>query len=241
MCSGWGYGQRWCGWNISKTEASAPKGRYIVFSVLNPVNYFEMVVYGKAQAPPKPPPKPISRPSPLMGPFIGINSFVTEPLKRQVAAGWIREYHDWQWDEGTDDACYPHATVKFSPDYSGFDSDPFYKSRAAAGLRTHVVLQGRPLCQFGGAHPNKTIGQWKCVDSNADIGTPKTADPASYSQIGAYVYQYAARYGKTKVADAKLKLASGQSRVSGQGWLDGIEVRNEANGPWFGRQVRRQH
>ena len=128
------------------------------------------------QAPPKPPPKPISRPAPLMGPFIGINSFVTEPLKRQVAAGWIREYHDWQWDEGTDDACYPHATVKFSPDYSGFDSDPFYKSRAAAGLRTHVVLQGRPLCQFGGAHPNKTIGQWKCVDSNADIGTDIFAD-----------------------------------------------------------------
>ena len=44
-----------------------------------------------------------------------------------------------------------------------------------------------------------------------------------------------------KVADTKLKLAPGQSRVSGQGWLDGIEVRNEANGPWFGRQVRRQH
>jgi hypothetical protein len=35
-----------------------------------------------------------------MGQFIGINSFVTEPLARQNVAGSIREYHDWQWDEG---------------------------------------------------------------------------------------------------------------------------------------------
>ena len=37
----------------------------------------------------------------------------------------IREYHDWQWDEGEGDPCYPHAQTKFSPDWSGFESDPF--------------------------------------------------------------------------------------------------------------------
>ena len=96
VCNGWGWNQRWCGWNISKTEAGAPKGRYIVFTPYNPVSYFEMVVYGKSQAPPPPPPPPLPpRPAPLMGPFIGVNSFVTEPLLRQNAAGWIREYHDW--------------------------------------------------------------------------------------------------------------------------------------------------
>ena len=41
-------------------------------------------------------------------------------------------------------ACYPSATVKFSPDYSMFESDPFYESRAAAGIKTYVVL--RSMC-----------------------------------------------------------------------------------------------
>jgi hypothetical protein len=30
VCNGWGWNQRWCGWNISKTEAAAPKGRYLL-------------------------------------------------------------------------------------------------------------------------------------------------------------------------------------------------------------------
>lgn len=93
VCSGWGYTQRWCGWNISKTEAGAPKGRYLVLTPYNAIAYYEMVVYGKAQEPPPPvPPPPPPRPAPLMSDFIGLNSFVTEPLARQNAAGWIREY-----------------------------------------------------------------------------------------------------------------------------------------------------
>ena len=58
----------------------------------------------------------------------------------------------------------------------------------------------------------------------------------SYAQLGAYLFQYAARYGKSEVADAKLTLASGQARLSGAGVLEGIEIRNEANGPWQGRR-----
>ena len=98
VCSGWGWNQRWCGWNISKTEAASPKGRYIVLSLLQPEELFEMVVYGKALGPPPapPPPGPPPPPPPLMGDFVGVNSFVVEPLARQNAAGWIREYHDWQ-------------------------------------------------------------------------------------------------------------------------------------------------
>ena len=196
-----------------------------------------MVVYGKQQGPPSPPPPvPPPSPAPLMGPFIGINSFVTEPLARQVAAGWIREYHDWQWDEGAEDTCFPTAAIKFSPDYSAFQSDPFYKSRAAAGIKTHVAVQGRPLCQFGGSTPNKTIGGWKCVDKNADMDTAETVDPMSYRQLGGYLFQYTARYGRVKVPDAQLTLATNQARLSGLGWLHGIEVRNEPNGPWLGRR-----
>ena len=82
------------------------------------------------------------------------------------------------------------------------------------------------------------FSQSECHAPQADIGTPKTLDPASYSQLAAYVFQYAARYGSSKVADAKLTLGAGQPRVSGQGWLSGIEIRNEANGAWNGRAVQ---
>ena len=67
-------------------------------------------------------------------------------------------------------------------------------------------------------------------------GTPLTMDPASYTQLGAYLYQFAARYGRTKVADDMLTLGADQARLTGKGWLAGLEVRNEANGPWQGRQ-----
>ena len=41
VCNGWGWSQRWCGWNISKTEANARKARYLVVSLFNPVSLFE--------------------------------------------------------------------------------------------------------------------------------------------------------------------------------------------------------
>ena len=109
------------------------------------------------------------------------------------------------------DACYPHAAISFSPDTAGFRSDEFYEARAAAGLQTHVVVQGRPLCQVGGAHVNSTQQTWKCVNENAIIGTPETAEPSSYSMLAAYLYQYAARYGQAKVPDAQLTLAEVRS------------------------------
>ena len=93
-----------------------------------------------------------------------------------VSLTWKASLH-CRWDEGRGDPGYPHAQIKFSPDWSSFQSDPFYKSRAAAGIKTHVCIEGRPLCQFGGASPNQTIGKWKAVDENADIGTAKTKDP----------------------------------------------------------------
>ena len=74
------------------------------------------------------------------------------------------------------------------------------------------------------------------MDHNSYLGTPLTSDPSSYAQLGAYVYQYAARYGTRTVPDSHLTLGKGQARVSGLGWVSGIEVRNEANGPWEGRQ-----
>jgi hypothetical protein len=214
----------WCGFNISSSAAAAPHGRYLLITLLQPSPIFELVLYGQATgpAPPPPPPSPPLE-APLMGEFIGMNSFTVNPLARQVAAGSIREYHDWPWDEGAGDPGYPHALTKFSPDYSGFDSDDFYNRTAAAGIKTHVVLQGRPPVQTG---MNASQSSWKCVDNPAYMGTNKTTDPASYTQLAAHLYQYAARYGAAHVPDTNLALAPGQKRFSGANILAGIEVSN---------------
>ena len=30
VCNGWGWNQKWCGWNISSTEAASPKGQCLL-------------------------------------------------------------------------------------------------------------------------------------------------------------------------------------------------------------------
>jgi hypothetical protein len=233
VCDGWGWKSQWCGWNISKTGVLA---RYLKIAVLEPSSLTEVVLYGKAVGappPPTPPPPPVKEP-PLMHDFIGINSFVTEPTARQIAAGSIREYHDFVWDEGAGDPCFPKALNKFAPDYSGFNSDEFYNRTAKSGINIHVVVQGRPSCQFAA---NTSTSHWKVVNSNSLIGTPATEQPSSYTQIGAHLFQYAARYGRTAVPAAELTLGSDQSKRSGLGWVEGLEVGNEVNGAWAGRQA----
>jgi hypothetical protein len=238
VCNGWGWMQPWCGWNISRTGIP---GRYITIAALEPCAIGEVVIYGKpASTSGPPPPQPqlaASAPSPpprLMGQFIGVNSFVTNPLARQNAAGSIREYHDFQWDEGVGDKCFPSEQAKFSPDYSGFDSDGFYNRTFASGIKVHAVLQGRPLCQFA---DNASTSGFKCVDSNTMLGTAATADPRSYTQLAGHLFQYAARYGRTKVPPSQIRMAPGQPPLTGAGWLEGLEVRNEPNGGWAGREA----
>jgi len=73
-----------------------------------------------------------------------------------------------------------------------------------AGLFAYPVVQGGVAWLNNSAVPP--------VAANAD-----PTMPASYAAHADVMFQFAARYGKTTVADSLLKLASGQPRSSGLG------------------------
>lgn len=138
------------------------------------------------------------------------------------------------WTEGDGDPGYPHAQNKFSPSYAGFDIDAFYKAATEASLDVHQVIQNRPWFL---AHGNKTESEWKPLEDIEIRNLSAIVDPASYSGIAAHAFQVTARYGRVPVASPSLlQLGAAQKPQSGLGVLKHIEILNEPNGWWRGRE-----
>ncbi len=163
------------------------------------------------------------RPPSTLGSFIGVNGFVDDPTDFLAAIGNVREYHDWQWSEGNGDKTYPgypNNQNSFSLFGGSWDWDAYYGDLKAKGVFGFpVIQQGVPWLDDGAVPP---------VEKNAN-----PSDPASYAAHADEMFQYAARYGSTKVADGLLKLAVGQTRSSGLGLLDYIEDFNEEDAWWI--------
>jgi hypothetical protein len=179
-----------------------------------------------------------------MDKFIGTNAFIDDPLDKMQAVGFIREYHNWGWDEADvwkdkdgnihgdiSYKGYPDTKLKFSPSYGSgglWDFDAYYLKGKNGGLEISPDLkQGTPWLQGG---PLNFKLERKPVDA---LGDP-TTDPRSYEKRAHYLYQYAARYGSTKVAENKLTLATDQQKLSGLDYIKYIEDWNEPNKWWEG-------
>jgi hypothetical protein len=162
-------------------------------------------------------------PYPVVADFIGVNGFIDDPADKLAAIGNVREYHNWSWCEGNGAATYPGYPKNenaFSL-WSGFwDFDAYYAGLAAKGVFAYPVIQQGVSWINGGAIPPIAAG--------AD-----PAAPASYAAHADHMFQYAARYGRVKVADNLLKLAADQKRVSGLGTLQYIEDFNEQDANWI--------
>jgi hypothetical protein len=165
-----------------------------------------------------------------VGDFVGVDGFIGDPTDWLAAIGNVREYHDWQWSEGNGDPAYPgypNNQNSFSL-FNGFwDWDAYFGGLKAKGVFGYPVIQGGVPWLNSGAMPP--------VAKGADV-----TDPASYAAHADEMFQYAARYGSTKVADGLLKLSTGQSRASGLGYLQYIEDWNEEDAWWVlgnGQQV----
>jgi hypothetical protein len=159
---------------------------------------------------------------PLMGDFIGVNGFIDDATSLLAAIGNVREYHDWQWSEGNGDTSYPgypNNQNSFSLFDGAWDWDTYYGALKSSGVFGYPVIQGGVPWLNGGAVPP--------VPANAS-----TSKPASYAAHADEMFQYAARYGTVTVPDNLLKLASGQTRVSGLGLLKYIEDWNEEDAWW---------
>lgn len=223
------------GYNVWKAHPVSTTTRYV--QVLLPNANFslnEIVLYGTALGTPATPPSPTPHTLPTMDQLIGINAFIDDPLSKMQVAGFVREYHNWNWDEGdlynfgtiqTGYPGYPNNTNKFNPSYAGggWNFDAYYAGLKAAGIQVSPAIQGSVSWL--------TTGQ---NDKPVSAGESALA-PASYAEHADHLYQYAARYGSTAVADSKLKLASGQPRSTGLNTLTYFENWNEEDKWWKGR------
>jgi hypothetical protein len=148
-----------------------------------------------------------------VGSFVGVNGLITDTVANLAPIGVVREYHNWGWlGNNYDDKPYPQTLYTPNiPDF-GWDWDGFFAGLQAMGVSGFPAVQGgAPWVADGGVPPA--------------VGSPTSA--ASYIAHGDTMFQIAARWGKTKVDDAKLKLESGQIRSSGLGTVEYFEDYNE--------------
>jgi hypothetical protein len=222
--------------------------RYLQISKETDADLREIVLYGYPVGPePEEKPAVTSRQLPLLQHAIGVNSHHLDPFERVQVAGIVREYHNWPYNEGgfmEGYPGYPENQTQWSPSTTGASStdkivawdpkkangpdfDAYYKRLKEAGILVFPCVQSTVPWLNG--EPDKRSRR-KPVPEGAD-----PADPASYAAHADFMFQYMARYGRTKVPDEQLKLAPNQARVSGLGYLEYIENWNEPDGWWGGR------
>jgi len=219
-------------------QSVAVRARYLKLTFQNPgAQIGEVVLYGTPRGQRPAPPQPARHTRPLMESFIGTNGFVDDPIDRLQALGFLREYHNWQWDEGNTDtsyAGYPDHTIAWSPSWVsgagwGWDFDAFYRQLKAAGIDVSPCLQGCApyLVGYDPARKNH-----KPVGAGADPTRPE-----SYAAHASYLFQFAARYGGTAVEPQRLKLRADQPARSGLNLIRYVENCNEPDKWWEGRQA----
>ncbi|MBO9610465.1 MAG: fibronectin type III domain-containing protein, partial [Paenibacillaceae bacterium] len=221
-------------WNSHPVKATT---RYLqVKRTTKGADAVEIVIYGTRLGTPEAQPQPAAQPPlPTMDQLIGINAFIDDRKDRMQVAGFVREYHNWDWDEGdlahwgtihTDYPGYPNNLNKFNPTYAssgGWNFDAYYDDLKNLGITVSPAI--------------KESVSWMTISKhNKPIDSGQSAlDPASYAAHSDHMFQYAARYGSTAVADSKLKLAADQPRSSGLGTLQYFEDWNEQDKWWEGR------
>jgi hypothetical protein len=190
----------------------------------------EIVLYGTPDGPITKPviPEPQPHILPTMENFIGTNAFVDDPIDKIAIAGYLREYHSWDWDaldSNKDAKPFPNNVFAFNPSRAGpggWNFDDFYTRCKAANIFVCPSL--------------KASVSWltpKLGDRPADPKMDPT-DPAAYRAHADHLFQFVARYGQTKIDDKKLKLAPDQKRLSGLNLIQYVENGNEEDGWWAG-------
>jgi hypothetical protein len=173
-----------------------------------------------------------------MDQFIGVNAFIDDPIDKILVAGYLREYHNWNWDEGDiwagggylDYPGYPNNEIAFNPSWAaggnGWFFDKYYKDLTDAGVMVCPAIQGSVRwLNDDKTFPSSDIPVVPGKDPN---------DPMSFREHANYMYQFAARYGSVEVADNLLKLRANQPRVSGLGYINYLENSNEPDRWWDG-------
>jgi hypothetical protein len=220
-------------WTVHKV---AVRTRYLRLTFESPsAQIAEVVLYGMARGQRPATPPAVVHPRPLMDSFIGVNGFIDDPVERIAACGHLREYHQWQWDEGNQDTSYPgypNQQLAWSPSWVsgpgwGWDFDRFYQQLKDTGVEVAPCLQGCAPYVLGF---DKSRSDEKPLSAGGDPTRPE-----SYLAHASYLFQFAARYGGTPVEATLLKLRPGQPARSGLGLVRYLENWNEPDKWWKGR------
>jgi hypothetical protein len=175
----------------------------------------------------------LSKPKSItMDKAIGANVLIDDPIDRVKAVGFIREYHSWEWDEADTKGYlgYPDNRIKWAPSEAGGGSwnfDNYYTRVKEEGLDISPVIQGTA---------NWLQGSKDFPFDNKPLDKPgaKPDDPNSYQAKAHHLFQFAARYGATKINVDKLTLDPGQSFRSGLDLVHYVEDWNEPDKDWLG-------
>jgi hypothetical protein len=210
--------------------------RFVLLEFKSPsTRISEIVLYGTATGSPEPPPVPVIQQASKMDVFLGVNGFVDDPIDKLRVAGSLREYHNWGWDEGNLDTTYPgfpNNQYAWNPSWVsgpgwGFNFDEFYQQLKSNNIFVSPDLQGSApyITAF-----NDSLEQHKPLSPGEN-----PEDPASYIEHADYMFQFAARYGKTTVDAGLLKLKPDQQPHTGLGLVEYLENWNEPDKWWFTR------
>ena len=219
----------------------ATKTRFLRITLNAPLSIPELVVYAtdRDKAPTISPKKTTSgavRSRITMEQFIGTNAFIDDPMEIiATVAGFEREYHSWGWDVEKPSGGHDTRThLRFQPSGAAGGNlwffDDYYARLEAKNVTVAPVIQDS-IDEVRGGVENNGTGAFKPILPSAD-----STNPASYLAHAQHLYQFAARYGNTKVSDTLLTLASGQPRLSGLGTLRYLENWNEPDKNWEGRE-----
>lgn len=223
------------GYNSWKSISGDVKSRYLMLEFPSAkANISELIIYGKALTLIPQAVKPTAHTPPFFEDLMGINGLHNQPIEKLQCVGSVREYHPWQWDEGNEDESYegyPNNQFGWNPSWVGgkwpWDFDKTYQSFKNAGLDVSPCLQQNALYLM--QDPEKK--DWKPISEGAN-----PENPASYKAHARYMYQFAARYGSTKVAASELFLEARNPKKSGLGLIRYMENWNEPDKWWRGRE-----
>lgn len=223
------------GWQSWVGKAVPCTGRYVKIRLRSPSSAVtEAVLYGTPKGSIEPLPAAAPHVKPTMGDLMGINGFIDDDRTLLQAVGNVREYHSWMWDDGNTDAgtpAWPNNRFGWNPSWVrgtgwGWNFDDYYADLSSKGMVMAPVFQGAPAWMFG-----KVTG-----DSLKPfpLGRDSTL-AASYKEHADYLFQFAARYGRTKVPAGKLRVDAMNQPLSGLGSVAWMEPWNEPDKNWKGR------
>lgn len=220
---------RWIGLKLEGTS------RYVMLEFPSTkANISEIVLYGEPTAPSPEAPTPVKHSLPQFQNLMGVNAVHSHPKDKMQCVGTVREYHPWQWDEGNESENYPgypNNQFGWNPSWVGgkwpWNFDKTYRAFKDRGLDVSPCLQQNALYML--REPGKK--EWKPISKCDD-----PEDPASYKEHARYMFQFAARYGATRVAPEKLMLEGRNEPNSGLGLIQYMEHWNEPDKWWRGRE-----